>query len=71
MNLPDLHFHFLTADRKNGGHMLDCKLKTGTVMIQSLRDIEIHLPDNADFDKANLSVDTGTAFKAAEAAGGK
>ncbi|MBN2463841.1 MAG: acetolactate decarboxylase [Dehalococcoidia bacterium] len=33
LNVPGYHFHFITADRKVGGHMLDCWIQSATAEI--------------------------------------
>src|SRR4030042_5510896 len=33
INVPGYHFHFITADRKNGGHLLECKIKSARAEI--------------------------------------
>ncbi len=33
INVPGYHFHFITADRKVGGHMLDCRIQSATAEI--------------------------------------
>lgn len=30
---PGFHFHFLSADKKSGGHLLDCKIEKGKVTL--------------------------------------
>ncbi len=43
VNVPGFHFHFVSKDRKNGGHMLNCKIKSGKILIDSNSEIEIDL----------------------------
>lgn len=45
VNVPGFHFHFVSKDRKNGGHMLNCKVKSAKVLIDSNSEIEIDLPN--------------------------
>jgi acetolactate decarboxylase len=33
VNVPGYHLHFITADRKAGGHLLACQLQQGTITI--------------------------------------
>jgi acetolactate decarboxylase len=33
VNLNDYHFHFISADKNSGGHILDCKLKGAIIEI--------------------------------------
>lgn len=71
VNLADYHFHFLSEDRKHGGHLLDGALDEGEIRIQTLRGLEMRLPSNPDFDRADLAADQSAALKAAETAGKK
>jgi acetolactate decarboxylase len=69
INLPDPHFHFISDDKRYGGHVLDFELKKGEVRIQPLRDVELKLPVSDSFARANLSTDQSATLKAAEKAG--
>lgn len=39
-NVNGFHFHFLTADRQAGGHLLDAKIKEGVIFIDRSTEIE-------------------------------
>jgi acetolactate decarboxylase len=54
VNAPGYHFHFLTADRKAGGHVLACEMRSGTVLLDEARDLEVSLPDDPEYDRAEL-----------------
>lgn len=54
VNAPGYHFHFLTADRRSGGHVLACDIQNVTVEVDEARDMEISLPNTPDFDGASL-----------------
>ncbi len=58
LNVPSYHFHFITEDRKGGGHILDWNLTGADVKISSISDFEMALPNNAEFYAINLSQDT-------------
>jgi acetolactate decarboxylase len=58
INVTGYHLHFLRADKKAGGHVLDCVLKSGTVHIDALMTFQLALPDDPAFNTANLT--TGT-----------
>ena len=66
VNLADYHFHFLSDDKKRGGHLLDCALTSGEIKIQTLRGLDLQLPGDNSFDGANLSTDQSAALKASE-----
>jgi acetolactate decarboxylase len=44
VNVPGYHFHFVTSDRKYGGHVLDVTLTEGTAKLQDLATVTIALP---------------------------
>ena len=48
------HFHFISDDKKSGGHVLQCKTKNIVIDIDHIRDFEIDLPENQEFDGADL-----------------
>ena len=47
VNVPGYHFHFITADRRAGGHMLALQLESGTVQAAEMTSVEIALPRKA------------------------
>jgi len=54
INIPGFHFHFLSDDRKHGGHVLDCCLKKGTVILDMTPMFSMQLPTNG-FGNLDLS----------------
>lgn len=59
VNVPGYHLHFITQDKKRGGHLLDCRLSKGTVVLDCTPGFMLMLPTNGDFLKADLQ--TGAA----------
>lgn len=49
LNVPGLHLHFLSSDRKHGGHMLECRPLKGRIDIQLIDRLEISLPITLDY----------------------
>ena len=45
INVPGWHLHFITADRTGGGHLLDVAGADLTVRFQTLRGVQIVLPN--------------------------
>jgi len=43
LNVPGYHWHFLSADRTVGGHVLDCRVREGQVQYEVCRDWLIKL----------------------------
>jgi len=66
VNVPGYHLHFLRADGKKGGHVLDFIVEDATMEVDDSREFSLILPDNAAFDKANLEPDRATELKAVE-----
>lgn len=51
LNVPGYHFHFLTDDRKAGGHVIACKAKNVKVDVDYSHQLDIRLPDTEGFYK--------------------
>lgn len=66
MNAAGYHFHFLTADRSRGGHVLECRVKNARVSIQIIRDFRLILPDSKEFNELNTQKDTTKEVEAVE-----
>ncbi|MFH0797193.1 MAG: acetolactate decarboxylase [Candidatus Omnitrophota bacterium] len=57
-NTSGYHFHFLTEDRKSGGHLLDCRTKSVKVKIDRTPQFYVVLPENAGFLEVDLTKET-------------
>lgn len=67
VNVPGYHLHFISDDRKFGGHILTASLKSGKVQIARINDFRMELPhDASDFGKAALNKDYSEELKAVE-----
>jgi acetolactate decarboxylase len=67
LGVPGFHLHFLTTDRKFGGHVLDFELEEAVARLCPLESFHLELPDTSDFLEANLtSPDLAEKIKAAE-----
>ncbi|MFZ4557317.1 MAG: acetolactate decarboxylase [Pseudanabaena sp.] len=53
-NVAGYHFHFVTSDRKAGGHLLDGEFLDNVAEIDALQDWEVTLPKHSSFAKAKL-----------------
>ena len=51
------HCHFITADRRAGGHLLDCRVEGATVAVAALPNFFLRLPDSQEFLKSDLTGD--------------
>jgi acetolactate decarboxylase len=66
LNVPGYHWHFLSDDRKVGGHVLDCRVREGRVQHQVCRDWLIKLDGSAEFNGANLDEDLSRDLRRVE-----
>ncbi|HNS31521.1 MAG TPA: acetolactate decarboxylase [bacterium] len=48
-NLAGYHFHFITADRKSGGHLLECSMEGVSAQIDYTENFYLVLPKNSSF----------------------
>jgi acetolactate decarboxylase len=56
-SVPGYHFHFLSADHRRGGHLLECRASDVTVEGCSIREMHVSLPETEEFLRADLSRD--------------
>jgi acetolactate decarboxylase len=66
LNVPGYHLHFVSADRKRGGHLLQCRGSNLRLQIQRAGDYRIALPETEDFLKADLRRDPAADLARAE-----
>jgi acetolactate decarboxylase len=66
INVPGYHFHFLSEDRKQGGHVLECALTDGEAGIDTLENFKMLLPQDPAFLKADFSTHDPAALEAVE-----
>ncbi|MGZ4869965.1 MAG: acetolactate decarboxylase [Halobacteriota archaeon] len=52
---PGWHFHFLTADTKRGGHVLEVTLQRATIQIDDMTALSVELPHTPAFYGLNLT----------------
>jgi len=65
-SVPGYHFHFLSADRKRGGHVLECKAVDVTIGGCAIHEMHVSLPETAEFLKADLGRDPSDDLMSAE-----
>jgi acetolactate decarboxylase len=46
LNVTGYHFHFITADRNAGGHVLECRLAEGELRLDREADLRVELPSD-------------------------
>ena len=55
VNLAGYHCHFITADRKAGGHLLDCRVEGATVALDTIPKLDLRLPQTPEFLRTDLT----------------
>jgi len=65
-NVPGYHLHFISADRKHGGHLLQCRGTNLKLQMETEANVQVALPETEDFLKADLAKDPTAALKFAE-----
>ncbi|MFA5042628.1 MAG: acetolactate decarboxylase [Kiritimatiellia bacterium] len=68
INVPGWHFHFLTDDRKGGGHVLDLRVSALDVALDPSDSIYLTLPRQGDFAAIDLSADRQQELQRVESA---
>jgi len=66
INVPGYHFHFLSDDKSQGGHVLACSVSGGTAQWESLESFQIKLPDDPSFRHADFSSHDAGALQKVE-----
>lgn len=66
INAAGWHMHFVSEDRKKGGHVLDLSLKEGTVYLNKISCLEIRLPGDPEFDTYSLKEASGAEIREIE-----
>ncbi|MDD4952901.1 MAG: acetolactate decarboxylase [Desulfovibrionaceae bacterium] len=56
-NVPGYHWHFISADRKQGGHVLDCRFTGLVAKIDLIDGYFLLLPGQEDYLRLDLSGD--------------
>jgi len=62
------HLHFISDDRRHGGHVLGLRAQELDVEIHELNDLHFAIPETAAFLKARLGHDTAAALEIVERA---
>jgi acetolactate decarboxylase len=71
INAPGWHLHFISEDRKWGGHVFDLQMRRGEVFLDKISRIEIQLPSEPAFDTYSLKEASSSDIKQVEQGDGK
>ena len=66
LNATGWHFHFVSDDKKFGGHVLGLDLKSGTADLDKTDNFDMGLPDKANFNELNFKTDLREQIRKAE-----
>ena len=68
INLPGWHFHYLSGDKTQGGHILGMSADSLRVKIDKIERFDLTLPQNPEFAKRDLCEDLSAKTAAVEGA---
>lgn len=68
INLPDWHFHYLSGDKTQGGHILGMSADSLRVKINKIERFDLTLPQNPEFAQRDLCEDLSAKTAAVEGA---
>ena len=54
LSMPGYHLHFLSADRRRGGHMFQCRPQKLRISIQFVPELKLNLPITLDYLTTDL-----------------
>lgn len=66
INVPGYHFHFITEDKKAGGHLLECQTEDIRIGIDYTSNSYLSLPEDDEFYNAELSKENQAALEKVE-----
>lgn len=67
VNVPGYHLHFITEDRKAGGHLLSCQLQDATIAIDYTSEFYMVLPQHeSEEQQSDLIKDRSEELKKVE-----
>ena len=66
INAAGWHLHFVSDDRKLGGHVFDISMIRGRGIMDKVNTIELRLPDEPVFDTYSLKEASGNEIKQVE-----
>lgn len=66
LNVPGYHWHFISHDRKIGGHVLAATLPATRARVDRLADWSIWLPEHGAFSEVDLEADRSEALDEVE-----
>jgi acetolactate decarboxylase len=66
INMAGYHCHFITADRRAGGHLLDCRVEQAAVSWNAIPQLHLQLPESKAFLHTDLTSGGGLDLEKVE-----
>lgn len=66
VGVPGYHFHFISDDRTIGGHVLDMRIGSGEIQLQTETELHLAIPETAEFLTSDLTGEHRDEIEAAE-----
>lgn len=66
LNSAGWHFHFISDDKKHGGHILELSIRQGEAQLDKTDNFSMHLPADKTFHKIDLAKDMKEDIRKAE-----
>ena len=60
------HFHFISEDRRVGGHLLECRISRGELRIDHEVDLQLELPAGVTVAAPGMTAEQKDALNRAE-----
>jgi len=68
LNVPGYHLHFVTEDRRAGGHLLECRMTHGELRVDHEADLRLELPSGIDEVEPDVTASKGDVLNRVEKA---
>ena len=69
IEVSGFHLHFLSEDRRRGGHVLDCRVQRATARLDPSNELHIELPLGVELSGEHLDLDAEAAVRRVEREG--
>jgi acetolactate decarboxylase len=66
INVPGYHLHFISQDRKSGGHVIECSMEGVRVALDDIHFLLLALPHTSDFYHMNLGKQSDDTLNSGE-----
>ncbi|MDQ3355250.1 MAG: acetolactate decarboxylase [Actinomycetota bacterium] len=66
IEVSGFHLHFISDDRRRGGHVLDCRARSVTARLDPSTDLHLELPPGVDLSEPHLDVRADEAVQRVE-----